>query len=1358
MGGGVLCTILDKPANDLSYNFGEFGNKYEYLYYDLYYKANEESETNPMDNLFWYSHKNGNANPDEQVSSAAELADALWGEGGNISTIELLCNIDMSGYLWKTIDVSGLTIIGNGFEIYNVTVLFDYNFIIGVAEENNTDESILYDYFYNDCPYYNGVGMFGLMQDCAVSDLKVSGDILVAPNDEMDYILEKYSGRTISEWFPETWYVGGLAGQATETSFVNVGSEFNIYFNLQDAENKICYVGGLVGANTGYGYMSFGSSTIDYVSPDYSEISGEEDEYAIRGCYSRSYIISEANVSSDSCCGGIFGYFDGSNGGATSGLHLCYSRVYIVLNNGQWTNVGGMIGKTNIGTIWYSYSVYYEISGGENLGGMVGYLTGDMGIEQSILNSYVDVSMVQGRFGSTKSHLNGNTGQTGAFVGHTDGQNLIFRGKWDDADTSCFKYASFYENNSLSDEEYPAVGDDYSTDSWNRGMEYFYLDEWENVYRAYPSLSEWQNFYSQYVGGREFGKDEDYNCWIMGGKYWHSNPMSAGGAIAGDFGYPCLKWEAIRSRDILEIYNDEEPVCYYKYSSQNDPEYYSVRRVTDFTDMTIEDLKEYETSGSYGWNNDSDAWSQIESLNGGYKTQFSGEEFENGMQETIVPDMVIYLTPTIVQTYTVTFDGNGGTYNSQTTYSIQVEQGKSVSGPAFTKDGYYLYGWSTSSSSYSAASLSYIQKDMTVYAWWKKLYTVTYNGNGGTTSGGSSTVTDTAKQDGTFFTKSKSTFIKSGYKIVNWSTSPSSVTGSYTGVSTYYTYAANADITLYAIWEVDRDFTVRLRLYVDSNTNGTYTNPATSIIKTMIESYTVSYYYDDNGTATAQTQTKEPSSSLIDIIGMINKPFTFTFNIKGGNEFVSYKRSSTGFYNNITSSSDLYPTNYMSSSTFSFTPSSLTDDQYLYVFVRKINSNNKLLYQESSKINTINYTVTDATGTNNYGFKLNSSGYYESQNKAQSSSYALAVVSFTLNTNGSIIFKAISYGESNFDFGIFSTLDATLSASNSADSSNVYKSYKGESSATEKELVYSNVSSGTHTIYIKYIKDGSVDKDNDTLQFKLVGVASADSYFYFEDGYFPQSYVGDSLNATLNSASSGSLSLYQNLKYLDGNGVTQTIPIYTYSGNKYAKVIKGSTTKWFKVEAIRWRVGEYGVSATDYPGIWKDATGATNFMTVSDKILWVGAITTEKTTEGWKFSDSDMAKNFTEIYTKNGATLTDDAPKYAASSSEKSYYFGEIGQQEKVKHTTETVSSINIATVEDINNSAITDLRARASDMVAFILGIDDDSYCNYWTRQLGVSLNNGISVINGGIQKSAWLKNCYGVRFSLRMTEGART
>lgn len=143
VGGGILCTILDKPTNDLSYNFGEFGNKYEYLYYDLYNKANEESETNPMDNLFWYSHKNGNSNPDEQVSSAAELADALWGEGGNISTIELLCNIDMSGYLWKTIDVSGLTIIGNGFEIYNVTVLFDYNFIIGVAEENNTDESIL---------------------------------------------------------------------------------------------------------------------------------------------------------------------------------------------------------------------------------------------------------------------------------------------------------------------------------------------------------------------------------------------------------------------------------------------------------------------------------------------------------------------------------------------------------------------------------------------------------------------------------------------------------------------------------------------------------------------------------------------------------------------------------------------------------------------------------------------------------------------------------------------------------------------------------------------------------------------------------------------------------------------------------------------------------------------------------------------------------------------------------------------------------------------------------------------------------------------------------------------------------------
>lgn len=565
--------------------------------------------------------------------------------------------------------------------------------------------------------------------------------------------------------------------------------------------------------------------------------------------------------------------------------------------------------------------------------------------------------------------------------------------------------------------------------------------------------------------------------------------------------------------------------------------------------------------------------------------------------------------------YTVTFNGNGGTTSSgESTTSVSVVEGGTATCPkTFTRSGYVFAGWS--------GSLTNITSNKTVYASWAVAYTITYDGNGGTTSSGSTRLTQTVGANLSFYTYSKGAFAKSGYKIVNWSTTKSTsttnptVSGSYTGVSTSYYFTANSNITLYAVWKVDRDFEVTVRIYTDINATGKFINSSSSTPK-MVDSFTITYYYDADGTATAQTKTSSPSESWswysTTIKGMIQKQFTFTYVMKSGYQFIGYKRSSTSTYGDIDSSNALYPTTIMNDSSFSFTPSGLTDDKYLYVFVRKFTSNNKL----------------------------------------------------------------------KFD--------------------------------------------------------------------------SSENYYYFEDGYFPQSYVGDSLNSTLNSASSGSLSLYQNLQYLDGSGVIQTIPIYTYSGNKYAKVTKNGTTKWFKMEAIRWRVSDYGASSTTYPTAWGSVTSRSNFKVVSDRVLWFGAVTTTETKESWAFDSSEMATTFANIYVKNGEALTSEKPVYAATYGEKSYYFGEVGQQVKVKYTTKSVSGINIATKEEIEES-LTDLKAKASDMVAFVMGIDDDSCCNYWTRELGSSLRNGKLITSSGTYDSEWLQNFNGVRFSLRMSEGSK-
>ena len=130
------------------------------------------------------------------------------------------------------------------------------------------------------------------------------------------------------------------------------------------------------------------------------------------------------------------------------------------------------------------------------------------------------------------------------------------------------------------------------------------------------------------------------------------------------------------------------------------------------------------------------------------------------------------------------------------------------------------------------------------------------------------------------------------------------------------------------------------------------------------------------------------------------------------------------------------------------------------------------------------YTVENTSDSGNYGFELNSSGYWESQNNGVNFSYSLCKVTFNLTASATVTFTVINYAESNYDFGIFSNLNTTLTASYTEDSSNVYKSFKGSSSASTQTLTY-DIPTGTSYIYVKYRKDSSVSNYNDSLQFKV---------------------------------------------------------------------------------------------------------------------------------------------------------------------------------------------------------------------------------------------------------------------------------
>lgn len=118
-----------------------------------------------------------------------------------------------------------------------------------------------------------------------------------------------------------------------------------------------------------------------------------------------------------------------------------------------------------------------------------------------------------------------------------------------------------------------------------------------------------------------------------------------------------------------------------------------------------------------------------------------------------------------------------------------------------------------------------------------------------------------------------------------------------------------------------------------------------------------------------------------------------------------------------------------------------------------------------------------------YDFTLTSDGYYTSQNAGVANSYAYGGFKFTFTKTTQVKFRCISYGEIDYDYGIMSNLDTSLSSDNTADSTGVYHSFKGESSATPQTFSMT-IPAGNHYVSFKYIKDRSNDSNGDYFKVK----------------------------------------------------------------------------------------------------------------------------------------------------------------------------------------------------------------------------------------------------------------------------------
>ena len=181
----------------------------------------------------------------------------------------------------------------------------------------------------------------------------------------------------------------------------------------------------------------------------------------------------------------------------------------------------------------------------------------------------------------------------------------------------------------------------------------------------------------------------------------------------------------------------------------------------------------------------------------GWATSASGSvAYESGDTYTANAAVTLYAVWT-ANTYTVSYNANGGSGvpSSQTkTYGKTL----TLSSTKPTRTGYAFVSWNTKAdgtgTTYAAGASYTANAAVTLYAIWNiNTYTVTYNANGGTLGN----VKTQTKNYGTAL-KLTGTATRTDYTFKGWATSASGGVAYIVGAS----YTANADVTLYAVWEL----------------------------------------------------------------------------------------------------------------------------------------------------------------------------------------------------------------------------------------------------------------------------------------------------------------------------------------------------------------------------------------------------------------------------------------------------------------------------------------------------------------------------------------------------------------------------
>ena len=191
-------------------------------------------------------------------------------------------------------------------------------------------------------------------------------------------------------------------------------------------------------------------------------------------------------------------------------------------------------------------------------------------------------------------------------------------------------------------------------------------------------------------------------------------------------------------------------------------------------------------------------------------------EFETAK---VQKDITIYAKWTPIK-YTVTFDSRGGSEITSENPKLVSYDGTIQTKPSSTRGGYTFAGWwyidengkeaEWKFGSSTAADVTKVKRDVTVYAKWKT--TVTFNLNGGKIGSSSSAKTVEVYENSLITSELVPEPVNTGYRVAGWCRDPECATAPWDFDNDAVTQA----ITLYAKWEPTISYRVTFKDYEDS--------------------------------------------------------------------------------------------------------------------------------------------------------------------------------------------------------------------------------------------------------------------------------------------------------------------------------------------------------------------------------------------------------------------------------------------------------------------------------------------------------------------------------------------------------------